>query len=75
MCEKRRDAGRGNILQGLAQGCTLSPNQFKAYINDMIVAIAEAKQEVTVGEGTVSGLMFADDFAGISETPKDCRNN
>ena len=39
MCEKCCDAGRGNIevlyvdiLQGIAQGCTLSPNVFKKYI-------------------------------------------
>ena len=38
--------------------------------DDMIVAVEAAKQGVTVGEDTVSGLMFADDFAGISETPE-----
>ena len=37
------------------------------YINDMIVAIEAAKQGVTMGEDTVSGLMFADDSVGISE--------
>ena len=26
-----------DILQGVAQGCTLSPNLFKVYINDIIV--------------------------------------
>ena len=36
----------------------------------MIVAVEAAKQGVTVREDTVSGLMFADDFAGISETPE-----
>ena len=47
-----------DILQGVAQGCTLSPNLFKVvYINNMLVAV-EAKQGVTVGEDTVSGLMF-----------------
>ena len=59
-----------DILQGAAQGCTLSPNLFKVYINDMIVAVEAAKQGVTVGEDAVSGLMFADDFVGISETPQ-----
>ena len=58
-----------DILQGVAQGCTLSPNLLKVYINDtiLIVAVEAAKQGVTVGEDTaVSGLMFADDFVGIS---------
>ena len=58
-----------DILQGFAQGCT-PPNIFKIYINDVIVAVETAKQGVTVGEDTVSGLMFADDFVGISETPE-----
>ena len=36
----------------------------------MIVAVEAAKQGVTVREGTVSGLMLADDFVGTSETPE-----
>ena len=42
----------------------------KVYINDMIVAVETAKQGVTVGEDRVSGLIFTDDFVGISETPE-----
>ena len=61
-----------DILQGVAQGCTSSPNLFRVYINDMIliVAVEAAKQGVTVGEDTMSGLMFADDFVGILDTPE-----
>ena len=58
------------ISQGVAQGCTLLPHPFKIYIHDMIEAVEAAKQGVTMGEDTVSGLMFADDFVGISETPE-----
>ena len=36
----------------------------------MIVAVEAAKQGVTMGEDAVSGLMLADDFVGISETPE-----
>ena len=37
----------------------------------MIVAVQAAWQGVTMGGDTaVSGLMFADDFVGISETPE-----
>ena len=36
----------------------------------MIVAVEAARQGVTVREDTVSGLMFADDVVGISETPE-----
>ena len=36
----------------------------------MIVAVEEVQKGVTVGEVTVSGLTFADDFVGISATPE-----
>ena len=32
-----------DILQGVAQGCTLSPNLLKTYVNDMIIAVEAAK--------------------------------
>ena len=50
----------------------MSPNLFKVHINDIIlvVAVAAAKQGVMTGKDMVSGLMFADDFVGISETPE-----
>ena len=53
-----------DILQGVAQGCTLSPNLFKGNISGMIVAV-EAPTQVTVVRDTVSGLMFADGFVAI----------
>ena len=31
-----------DILQGVAQGCTVSPDLFKEYINDVIVAVEAA---------------------------------
>ena len=54
MCEKCCYAGRGNInyvdiLQGVAHGCTLSPDLFKVYIGDMIVAVEAAVQESRCG--------------------------
>ena len=61
---------RIDILQEVAQGCTPSPNLFKVYIINMIVAVEAAKQRVTREGDTVSRLMFADDLVGISETPE-----
>ena len=52
------------ILQGVTQGCALSPNLFKIYTNELIVAIEAARRGVTQGEDTVSELMFADEFMG-----------
>lgn len=51
--EKCYDAGPGNmevcfyILQGVAQGCTLSLNIPKVCINGLMIAVEEAKQGVT----------------------------
>ena len=53
----------------------LSPNLFKVFIDDMIVAVEAAKQGVTVGGDTVSGLMFAYGFVGVPGTPENRRNN
>ena len=34
-----------------------------------MLAVEAARQRVTMGEDTLSGLMFADDFVEISRTP------
>ena len=39
----------------------------------MIVPVEAAKQGVTIGEGTITGLMLTDDFVGISESPEGLR--
>ena len=85
MCEKTKctvmlvDGGkypnvlRVDILQGVAQGCTLSLNVFQINIDDMIAAAVEPAKKARsheMGEDTVSGLMFADDFVLVSETPE-----
>ena len=48
-------SNHAQMLQAAAQECTLSPNLFKVYIDDMVVAVEAAKLGVAVGEDTVSG--------------------
>ena len=47
----------------------LSCDLFKKNISDLIKAAGAARQGYTVEEDTVSGLMFADDFVVVSDTP------
>ena len=65
MCEKCCDARRGpssfiDILQGVAPGCTQSPNLFKISLSYTMIAVEAATQAVTVGEYVASGLISAD---------------
>ena len=60
-----------DIVQGVAQGCTLSPNLFKVHIDDMIVAVILSNQGVTMREDTAFRLIFAEKIVGISETPEE----
>ena len=70
MCDTGEIPKRADILQGVGvpRGCTLSPDLFKVYIIDMMLAVET--QRATVGGGAVSGLMFANDFGGMSEAPE-----
>ena len=63
-----------DVSQGVAQGCIVSPNLFKVYINAMIVAAESARQGVTVGKDTASGLMFEMISWEYKKHPKNCRN-
>ena len=40
----------------------------------VLIAVEAATHGVTVGKNTVSGLMFADDFVGISEALEGLQN-
>ena len=59
-----------NIEQGVPQGCTFSPTLFQVFINDLLKVVKAVGQGVDVGESSVSGMLFADDFVGISDTPE-----
>ena len=52
-----------SVEQGVAQGCSLSPILFSAFING-----------IHLGEGgRIGGMLFADDFVGVTEAYRRCR--
>ena len=58
-----------NVEQGVAQGCSLSPILFSVFINGLLVAVEQAGLGIELRDGgKVGGLLFADDFVGVSES-------
>ena len=59
------------IEQGVAQGCSLSPILFSVFINDLLKEVDQTGLEIQLSSGkTVGGMLFADDFVGISDSKK-----
>ena len=59
-----------NVSVGLRQGCVLSPLLFNIYI-DRIDRDSSSSTNVTLGEGNVRHLLFADDLALLSSNKSD----
>ena len=61
-----------DIEQGVPQGCTLSPTLLEGFFNDLLEVVEAVRKGVKVGdtETSVSGMLFADDFVGMSDTPE-----
>ena len=56
-----------NIGQGVAQGCSMSPILFSISINQLLDKVEKAGTGITVKKDVkVGGLMFADDFIGLT---------
>ena len=53
-----------DVEQGVAQGCSLSPIYFSVFINGLLREVEEAE----IGIDLLGGLLFADDFVGVSES-------
>lgn len=50
----------------------MSPTLFQVFINDLLEVVEAVRKGVKVGdtETTVSGILFTDDFVGVSDTPE-----
>ena len=61
-----------NIGQGVAQGCSMSPILFSIFINQLLDEVEKAGIGITVKKDVkVGGLMFADDFVGLTTNAED----
>ena len=58
-----------SVEQGVAQGCSLSPILFSVFINDLLKDVEQAELGIQLSSGKrVGGMLFADDFAGVSDS-------
>ena len=56
-----------HIGQGVAQGCSMSPILFSIFINQLLDEVEKAGFGMTIkNDVKVGGLMFADDFVGLT---------
>ena len=61
-----------NVEQGVAQGCSLSPILFSVFINDLLQEVEQAEVGLQLSTGNrISGLLFADDFVGVSDSKEN----
>ena len=59
------------VEQGVAQGCSLAPIVFSVFISDLLEEIDRGQIGIQLKSGNkVGGLLFADDFVGITESSK-----
>ena len=53
----------------MVQGCSLSPMLFSVFINDLLKEVKQTGLGIQLNSGkTVGGMLFADDFVGISDS-------
>ena len=59
------------VMNGLKQGCMLSPLLFNLFINNLVETINNLGLGVDIGQEKVSILLYADDLVLIAETETD----
>ena len=62
------------LLDGecVAQGCSLSPILFSVFINGLLKEVEQAGLGVELSDGsTIGGMLFADDFVGVSNSEEE----
>ena len=58
-----------NVEQGVAQGCSLSPNLFSVFINGLLKEVEQAELGIELSNrARIGGMLFADDFVGVSDS-------
>ena len=66
-----------SVEQGVAQGCSLSPMLFSVFINDLLKDIYRTGlslgYSLVVHGKRVGGMLFADDFVGVSDSRESLR--
>ena len=60
------------IEQGVAQGCSLSHILFSVFINDLLKEVEQTGLGIQLSNAkTVGGMLFVDDFVGISDSKEN----
>ena len=61
-----------HICQGVAQGCSMSPILLSNFINQLLDEVEKAVIGINIKKDVqVGGLMFADDFVGLTTNAED----
>ena len=58
-------------LQGVRQGCPLSPVLFNCFVDELSKRLREAGYGVRIGEEDLHALLYADDVVILAKTPEE----